>query len=54
VVNTPVTGTDAFGDTGPWISTVEAVLKVAVNPGGRPVELLHSIAAKETAAVVKP
>lgn len=53
VVNTPVTGEAAFGDAGPWMKTLFAAPKVAVNPGGR-APVPHSIAVKETATAVKP
>jgi hypothetical protein len=52
VVNTPVTGAEAFGDAGPWMLTTPPV-KVAVNPGGR-LPVPHSIAVFETATPVKP
>jgi hypothetical protein len=53
VVYNPVTGAADLGDAGPWMSTVAAVAKVAVNPGGR-VPVPHSIAVNETATVVNP
>jgi len=54
VVNTPVTGADAAGDAGPWMSTVPADPNVPVNPGGIPVADVHSIAVSETAEVLNP
>jgi len=54
VVKTPVTGEADFGDAGPWMLTLAAVEKVAVNPGGTPVVEVHSIADVETAERANP